>query len=363
MLPTLTPVRCASSLTFAGLMPVLGVRAPRLKKLFPGGDVYVHRLFPPALTARETSPFLFCDIIGPSVSTGALFGDAFPTPWHPHAGHDVLTYLTAGVGRHADSLGNRGTYASPGMQWISVGSGVEHAEGGGTPLGEVEAGFQLWINVPARRKNDPPRYGLAQPSDIPELTLVGGASVRVLAGSFEGATGPFETAQPVMILDVRLPAGATLDCEVSPVSLNTVLCHAHLGGRTIDAPSDEESSAGRPLLSVNGSPVALRDTAILDAGRPDGPRGLSLQCATGGPGGASVLLLAGVRLDEPLAWRGTFTLNSEAALAATEQAASSAVSGSGSAFPPVRTPWDYKSLAAFPIDHPSRLSCGEGELR
>ena len=51
--------------------------------------------------------------------------------------------VIAGVGRHADSLGNRGTYSTPGMQWMSVGSGVEHAEAGGTPAGQNTTGFQV----------------------------------------------------------------------------------------------------------------------------------------------------------------------------------------------------------------------------
>jgi redox-sensitive bicupin YhaK (pirin superfamily) len=66
-------------------------------------------------------------------------------------------------------LGNRGTFASPGMQWISVGSGIEHAEGtdplgdcdsllgGGTPEGEYDHGFQIWVNVPRERKMDDPK--------------------------------------------------------------------------------------------------------------------------------------------------------------------------------------------------------------
>jgi hypothetical protein len=62
-----------------------------------------------------------------------------------------------GVGRHADSLGNRGEYSAPGMQWMSTGSGVEHAEGGGTPAGMNTLGFQIWINVPSARKSDAPR--------------------------------------------------------------------------------------------------------------------------------------------------------------------------------------------------------------
>eukprot|EP00971_Amphidinium_carterae_P021061 415590-Amphidinium_carterae.1 len=57
-------------------------------------------------------------------------------------------------------------YDSPGMQWMSVGSGIEHAEGGAAPkgaaiccswalglptlhaVGETGHGFQIWINVP-----------------------------------------------------------------------------------------------------------------------------------------------------------------------------------------------------------------------
>jgi redox-sensitive bicupin YhaK (pirin superfamily) len=31
---------------------------------------------------------------------------------------DILTYIVQGQGRHADSLGNRCTFDSPGMQWI-----------------------------------------------------------------------------------------------------------------------------------------------------------------------------------------------------------------------------------------------------
>ena len=63
-----------------------------------------------------------------------------------------LALPLTGAGRHADSLGNRETFASPGMQWISVGSGIEHAEGGGTAKGDNMLGFQIWVNVPSKRK-------------------------------------------------------------------------------------------------------------------------------------------------------------------------------------------------------------------
>jgi len=113
---------------------------------------------------------------------------------------DIMTYLREGTGRHADSLGNVGEFASPGFQWISVGSGIEHAEGGGTPDGERMHGFQIWINVPRAHKLDDPAYGTADPGTIPELDLgVGVGSGRLLAGPnpFSDREGPFLTKQPV----------------------------------------------------------------------------------------------------------------------------------------------------------------------
>lgn len=62
-----------------------------------------------------------CDVFGPTPSKGIQTDpDKFDVAWHPHRGMDILTYITEGTGRHADSLGNRETFSSPGMQWISV---------------------------------------------------------------------------------------------------------------------------------------------------------------------------------------------------------------------------------------------------
>jgi redox-sensitive bicupin YhaK (pirin superfamily) len=102
-------------------MAVMAVR--RAKVTHPTGDpsFSVMQAFPSAFKAQDSDPFLMCDAFGPSVSDGIEKNpDKFPVQWHPHRGMDILTYLTQGVGRHADSLGNRETFASPGMQWISV---------------------------------------------------------------------------------------------------------------------------------------------------------------------------------------------------------------------------------------------------
>ena len=134
------------------LLKVVGAR-----KTYPTGDpsFAVQQPFPASLTTEEVDPFLMCDFFGPALSDGvATDPDEFPVDWHPHRGFDIATYMIEGRGRHADSMGNRETFEAPGMQWASVGSGIEHAEGGGTPAGMRTTGFQLWINVPSSRKND-----------------------------------------------------------------------------------------------------------------------------------------------------------------------------------------------------------------
>ena len=109
--------------------------------------------------------------------------DHFPVDWHPHRGMDILSYIKTGLGRHGDSMGNRETFATPGMQWISCGSGIEHAEGGGTPAGQTNTGFQIWINVPAARKMDDPQYGTEDAAAIPQEEVgAGGAQARLMSG-------------------------------------------------------------------------------------------------------------------------------------------------------------------------------------
>jgi redox-sensitive bicupin YhaK (pirin superfamily) len=167
-------------------MKSLGVR--KAKVTHPTGDpnFSVMQSFPAGFTAEESDPFLMCDKFGPMLSQGKITDpDVFPVNWHPHRGMDILTYMRQGTGRHADSLGNRGEFASPGMQWISVGSGIEHAEGGGTPAGEYQDGFQIWVNVPSSRKMDDPRYGTEPPENLPILNHTPGVTGRLLAGKFE----------------------------------------------------------------------------------------------------------------------------------------------------------------------------------
>jgi len=196
-------------------MPVRYVRSAQIAH--PTGDpsFAVQQSMPSAVPQDESDPFLMCDEFGPAPSKGAYGTDSdkgFYVGWHPHHGMDILSYFVAGNGRHADSMGNREIFRSPGFQWLSVGSGIEHAEGGGTPRGETEHGFQIWLRMPAARMGDAPRYGTVEPEGMTTVALDDrGSLARVIAGPFRDAVGPAKFAVTVQMLDVDLKPGAVFE--------------------------------------------------------------------------------------------------------------------------------------------------------
>jgi len=237
-------------------------------------------------------------------------------------------------------MGNREEFDSPGLQWCSVGSGIEHAEAGGTPAGVNTTGFQIWVNVPSARKMDDPRYGTVAPSELPLLRFDGGVTARLVSGSPGGsgeedtaARGPFETVQPLLMLDVMLPPGAKFEHAV-PAGLDNAMAFVYRGAAT-----------------VNGAAVPTHGIALLDAAAAEGSRGVHLAA---GAAGASVMLFCGKRLNQPVAWRGPFVMTTQAEIA---QVMGEYRAG---AFPPRRVPWDYTRLDAFPVDHPARKAAAAG---
>src|SRR2546427_7196016 len=102
-------------------------------------------------------------------------------PDHPHRGFETVTYMLAGAMRHRDHVGNEGELVAGSVQWMTAGRGIVHSE---MPLQKdgLMWGFQLWVNLPARSKMTAPRYQDIPPEKIPEVELVPGVRVRVIAG-------------------------------------------------------------------------------------------------------------------------------------------------------------------------------------
>ena len=356
----------------------------------------VDQAFPAAIPSSESDPFLMCDSYDFPSGGVESDPDSFPVGWHPHRGFAILSYLKSGIGRHGDSMGNRETFRTPGMQWINVGSGIEHAEGGATPKGMRQQGFQIWVNVPSARKMDDPEYGTEPPEAIPQVEVSKGANVRLLAGELhlpvgaeagaqagaqagteagtQAATrvgsnsynssrrlvGPFRTKVDVQMIDVELDPGSHL-VHTLPPGYDTAMVYVYDGGDGRGGTIGGRAISGRAVALLDASDDGKRTftlgaAALKGDGEVDHGSGkVEGEAADGAEGEAmgmknkkksskkfAAMIFAGRKLKEPVAWHGPIVMNTDAEL---QEAFAELNSGR---FPPVRVPWDYKRAASFP---------------
>ena len=223
-------------------------------------------------------PFLLLDEIRSDDAADYIGG----FPEHPHRGFETVTYVLAGRMRHRDNKGNRGLLTPGSVQWMTAGRGIVHSEMPEQQDG-LMWGFQLWVNLPATHKMMPPRYQDIAPAQVPEVALTDGAKIRVLAGAFNGSTGPVTgIVTDPLLLDVALVGAGEVFLPV-PATHN-VFAYVF----------DGEAAVGEP-----GTRVARGHVAILGSG--DAVK------LSGGPG--RVLLAAGKPLNEAVARYGPFVMN------------------------------------------------------
>ena len=78
-------------------------------------------------------------------------------PDHPHRGMDTVSYCIKGEFAHEDFKGNQGMLSEGGVQWMTAGKGIVHAEMP-TSFEEDSVGFQLWLNLDRKNKYCEPKY-------------------------------------------------------------------------------------------------------------------------------------------------------------------------------------------------------------
>ena len=318
----------------SALMPIQKITRHGVTHPF-GDERTVHQAFPSAIPSEHSDPFLMCDYFHAPSTEIAQHPDDFPIGWHPHRGFDICSYLKRGIGRHGDSLGNRETFETPGMQWISTGSGVEHAEGGATPVGQPVEGFQIWINVPSDKKRMDPRYGTVPTQDLPVLPLKErGSTVRVLAGNAFGINGPFETVQPAQMLDFELQPADQVAFPIAD-GFDTTILYVYEGELTSLNDHPTSSSQAESSTTIRSGSVIL-----MDASSSSDKRHIDMKAHSSK--GAKVMVFAGTKLREPIAWRGPIVMNTAEQIAETIQEIRSGQ------FPPVRVEWNYKKIATKP---------------
>lgn len=192
----------------SNIRPVKEVIQPKF--VIEGAGVLLQRSFGPA-RSNLFDPFLLFDHFA---FNDPIEGPIMGFPQHPHRGIETVTYLLEGNVRHRDSLGNQGLIGPGDLQWMTSGRGILHEElPHRGPSGRVN-GFQLWVNLPAAQKMDPPRYQDVVADQVPIIDK-DGAQVRLVAGEFDGVRGPVtEIAIQPLYMDVTLQPGAGFELPV-----------------------------------------------------------------------------------------------------------------------------------------------------
>ena len=146
---------------------------------------------------------------------------------------------------------------------------------------------QLWVNLPARDKMAPPGYQGITAGQIPEVALPGAAgTLRVIAGEYASAQGPARSFTPMNVWDLRLHAGHRVAFDL-PAGHTTALFVLH-GSLRID---------GKHTIRAAELAVMERDGSRLEFEVSED---------------ATVLLLNGEPLNEPVVGYGPFVMNTQA---------------------------------------------------
>ncbi len=163
-----------------------------------GAGVTVHRTIG-TQALRNLDPFMLLDHISSENPNDYIAG--FPS--HPHRGFNTFTYMIEGDMEHKDSMGNTGNLGPGGAQWMKAGSGVIHSEMPKQENGLME-GFQLWINLPANKKMDPPEYQEYKSTAFP-VVKTSDFQVKVIIGHFGETKSPIkDEITKVTYLDVQV---------------------------------------------------------------------------------------------------------------------------------------------------------------
>jgi redox-sensitive bicupin YhaK (pirin superfamily) len=238
-------------------------------------------------SAPALSPFLLLDYAAPSQFPPAEAPRGVGE--HPHRGFETVTIAYQGEIEHRDSAGHSGRIGPGDVQWMTAASGIVHEEMHGrafTAKGGTLEMVQLWVNLPANFKKAPPGYQDIVNGRTPVVELANGAgTVRVIAGAFDDEKGPARTFTPIELWDLRLRAGKSANLHL-PAGQSTALLFLRGGGRVGGAQSVEEG-----------------ELAVLDR------EGETLSIEAGAD--ATVLLLSGAPIDEPVVGYGPFVMNTE----------------------------------------------------
>ncbi|KEQ29512.1 short-chain dehydrogenase [Pedobacter antarcticus 4BY] len=208
---------------------------------------------------------------------------------HPHRGFETVTIAYHGAVAHHDSAGNSGIIYPGDVQWMTAAGGILHKEYHEKEFSAKGGPFQmvqLWVNLPAKDKMSKPKYQAIEHKDlaIAELTDNGG-EVEIIAGTYNGVTGPATTFTPLHVYNAKIKAGKSAVFNF-PAAYNT-------GFLVIEGE-----------ISINGQENAGASQFIYF--KNDGEE-ISVEAKED----SLILVLSGEPIQEPIAQYGPFLMNNQ----------------------------------------------------
>jgi redox-sensitive bicupin YhaK (pirin superfamily) len=227
-------------------------------------------------------------------------------PGHPHRGFETVTFVQRGLIDHSDSLGATARFGRGDTQWLTAGRGIVHSEM--FPLVNRDAPnptelFQIWLNLPAADKMVDPYFTMLWADDIPVVVLTDDngrkTEVVVIAGELAGHRAPppppnswaTRPEGDIAIWQLRIDADGQCDIPPAATAATTRTLYVYDGAVTID-----------------GSAVEAPTGVVVQADVR-----LPLQA---GSAGATILMLQGRPIAEPVAQYGPFVMNTRSEVAA-----------------------------------------------
>lgn len=171
----------------------------------------------PTQALPHIDPFIFLNHHGPQAyppnNNGLPFGP------HPHRGMETVTIILDGDISHKDSGGHESIISAGGIQWMTAGSGLIHAETSSSNFmrngGNLEI-LQLWLNLPAKHKMDAPFYSGKQKKEIPVIQISDNVRMSLISGNINNLNGAFTNVTNTFLSVISADTSSSFQFDVSP---------------------------------------------------------------------------------------------------------------------------------------------------
>ena len=173
------------------------------------GELEISRALP-IREHRLVGPWCFLDRFGPLTFKGGI---PMNVPPHPHIGLQTVTWLLEGEILHRDSIDSEAVVRPGGVNVMTSGDGIAHAEmTPGDNSGQLN-GVQLWVALPEEHRNRKPSFEAIL--EVPTVNIDGG-NIQLFAGTFGKTISPGTFYSELIGLDLEVLPGKQMEFRVNP---------------------------------------------------------------------------------------------------------------------------------------------------